>query len=89
MSRRRFLQTSLLAGAGVAAGALDGAAPLVAQSKAPAIGRTPIRILMGGYGPANTSFSLALKQIGDRLTAKFGKDVDIKDRKSTRLNSSH
>ena len=33
---------------------------------------------MGGYGPANTGFSLALKKIGDRLSAKFGDQVDIK-----------
>jgi TRAP-type C4-dicarboxylate transport system substrate-binding protein len=33
---------------------------------------------MGGYGPPTTSFSLALKGIGDRLEAKFGDDVDIK-----------
>ena len=78
MSRRRFLQTSLLAGAGVATGAFEGGARAAAQGKAPAIGRPPFRILMGGYGPPNTSFSLALKQIGDRLTAKFGKDVDVK-----------
>ena len=33
---------------------------------------------MGGYGPATTGFSLALKRIGDRLKAKFGGDVDVK-----------
>ena len=33
---------------------------------------------MGGYGPASTGFSLALKQIGDRLEAKFGDDVEVK-----------
>ena len=33
---------------------------------------------MGGYGPATTGFSLALKKMGDRLTAKFGHDVDVK-----------
>jgi tripartite ATP-independent transporter DctP family solute receptor len=33
---------------------------------------------MGGYGPASTGFSLALKRIGDRLTARFGNEVDIK-----------
>ena len=33
---------------------------------------------MGGYGPPTTSFSLAMKQIGDRLQAKFGKAVDVK-----------
>ena len=33
---------------------------------------------MGGYGPPTTGFSLALKMMGDRLDAKFGKDVDVK-----------
>jgi tripartite ATP-independent transporter DctP family solute receptor len=33
---------------------------------------------MGGYGPASTGFSLALKRIGDRLTARFGDELDVK-----------
>lgn len=37
-----------------------------------------IQIRMGGYGPATTCFSKALKFIGDRLQAEFGKDVDVK-----------
>lgn len=38
----------------------------------------PITIRMGGYGPPMTSFSRALKFIGDRLKAQFGDRVDIK-----------
>ena len=38
----------------------------------------PIQIRMGGYGPASTGFSRALKFIGDRLAAEFGDEVDIK-----------
>src|SRR5579872_1222032 len=38
----------------------------------------PIQIRMGGYGPPTTGFSLALKRIGDRLTARFGDAVDIR-----------
>jgi tripartite ATP-independent transporter DctP family solute receptor len=38
----------------------------------------PIQIRMGGYGPASTGFSRALKRIGDRLAAEFGPRVDIK-----------
>src|SRR5256885_13680867 len=38
----------------------------------------PIQIRMGGYGPATTGFSRALKFIGDRLTAEFGDGVDVK-----------
>jgi len=37
-----------------------------------------MQIRMGGYGPATTCFSKALKFIGDRLTAEFGADIDIK-----------
>jgi TRAP-type transport system periplasmic protein len=38
----------------------------------------PIKIRMGGYGPASTGFSRALKFIGDRLEAEFGPRVEIK-----------
>jgi tripartite ATP-independent transporter DctP family solute receptor len=38
----------------------------------------PIQIRMGGYGPATTGFSRALKFIGDRLQAEFGDLVDVK-----------
>jgi TRAP-type C4-dicarboxylate transport system substrate-binding protein len=38
----------------------------------------PIRIRMGGYGPATTSFSRGLKLIGDRLAAALGDEVDVK-----------
>ena len=38
----------------------------------------PIQIRMGGYGPANTGFSRALKFIGDRLEREFGDRVQIK-----------
>jgi TRAP-type C4-dicarboxylate transport system substrate-binding protein len=37
-----------------------------------------IQIRMGGYGPATTGFSRALKRIGDRLEAQFGDRVEIK-----------
>lgn len=37
-----------------------------------------IQIRMGGYGPATTGFSKALKFIGDRLVAEFGDRVDVK-----------
>ena len=33
---------------------------------------------MGGYGPPTTTHSRALKMIGDRLEAEFGKAVDVK-----------
>src|SRR5882672_3933780 len=38
----------------------------------------PIQIRMGGYGPATTGFSRALKFIGDRLEAQLGDRVQVK-----------
>ena len=38
----------------------------------------PIQIRMGGYGPATTGFSRALKFIGDRLERQFGDRVQVK-----------
>ncbi len=38
----------------------------------------PIEIRLGGYGPATTTFSRALKLIGDRLKATFGDHVEIR-----------
>ncbi|HET9664574.1 MAG TPA: TRAP transporter substrate-binding protein [Burkholderiales bacterium] len=38
----------------------------------------PIQIRMGGYGPAGTTCSRALKVLGDRIEADFGDAVDIK-----------
>src|SRR5712672_2611139 len=38
----------------------------------------PIQIRMGGYGPATTGFSRALKRIGDQLAAEFGDRVEVK-----------
>ena len=37
-----------------------------------------IQICMGGYGPATTTHSRALKMIGESLAAQFGKAVDIR-----------
>ncbi len=79
MLRRDFLKSSAIAGAGALAGGAGTSPARAGQLVAPAIViKKPTRIVMGGYGPATTGFSLALKKIGDRVTAKFGKDVDVK-----------
>ncbi len=79
MSRRRFLKASALIGAGAVASGFPVAPASAAQQKAPTSAtKKPIKILMGGYGPPTTGFSLALKMMGDRLQAKFGKDVEVK-----------
>src|SRR5687768_13298436 len=75
MIRRRFLKTSVLAGAGAMASAL---VDVTAAQQAPNAAKRPIRILMGGYGPASNGFSLSMKKIGDRLEAKFPGQVEVK-----------
>ena len=37
-----------------------------------------MQLRIGGYGPATTCFSLALKRIGDRLEAGFGDEIEVK-----------
>ena len=37
----------------------------------------PIRITLGGYGPANTTCSRGIKVIGDTIAAQFGSEVKI------------
>src|SRR5262245_26382352 len=72
MSRRRFLKTVALMGAGAMAGGLSAGRRASAQQTAlPSATKRPIRIVLGGYGPSSTGFSLGLKRIGDRLTARF------------------
>jgi TRAP-type C4-dicarboxylate transport system substrate-binding protein len=37
-----------------------------------------IQLRFGGYGPATTCFSLALKRIGDRLEARYGDEIEVR-----------
>ncbi len=79
IERRRFLKESALIGAAAMATGFEGPPALGAARQATSSpNKRPIRILMGGYGPATTGFSLAIKRIGDRLSAKFGDQLDIK-----------
>jgi tripartite ATP-independent transporter DctP family solute receptor len=79
MLRRQLLKTTALAVAGAMAGGLSGPKTAAGQQTAPASAtKRPIRIVMGGYSPSSTAFSLALKRIGDRLKAGLGGEVDIK-----------
>jgi len=39
--------------------------------------QAPIKIVMGGYGPASTGFSKSLKFIGDRLEVEFGDRIAV------------
>ena len=79
MRRRDFLKTPAVVGAGALASGMGRVEARAGAQHAPAVAlRKPMRVLMGGYSPADNGFSLALKRIGDRLTAKFGRDVDVK-----------
>ena len=78
MSRRRFLQASALIGAAAVTGGFRGPRGAAAQSPSRPAAKGPIRIVMGGYSPPTTGFSLALKMMGDRLEKKFGKDVEVR-----------
>jgi len=79
MLRRRFLKSSALVGAATLAGrCVATAAAAVPQGPPSGPAKRRTRILMGGYGPPSTGFSLALKKIGDRLEARFGDEVEVK-----------
>ncbi len=79
MSRRRFLKSSALIGAATMAGRFVATASGAVQQPPPTgSAKRRIRILMGGYGPPSTGFSLAIKKIGDRIEASFGDGVEVK-----------
>jgi TRAP-type C4-dicarboxylate transport system substrate-binding protein len=79
MWRRRFLASSALIGAAAVTERFVAAATGAVQQPPPSgAAKRRIRILMGGYGPPSTGFSLALKKIGDRLEARFGDEVEVK-----------
>ena len=86
MNRRDFLMTGAIAG-GASLGGVMAAAQNKPGGKTTQTGTGnakpqrptgPIRIIMGGYGPPNTGFSLALKRMGDQLKAKFGNTIEVK-----------
>jgi TRAP-type transport system periplasmic protein len=77
MLRRRFLEASAAIGAAAVGDRWLGTA--LAQDKSPTkAGKPRTRIIMGGYSPASTGFSVGLKMIGDRLQSRFGDEVEIK-----------
>jgi TRAP-type C4-dicarboxylate transport system substrate-binding protein len=79
MSRRAFLKATARAGAGAIAATVTPTGAAAAQDSAAPPARRPIQIVMGGYGPASSGFSLAMKTIGDRLQATFRGQVDVKN----------
>ena len=77
MYRRQFLKASALVGGGLIAGAPAFTTSAKQPGKAD-MGNKPTRIILAGYGPSTSSFSQGLKRIGDRLSARFGDDVEIR-----------
>src|ERR1041385_8385063 len=77
MLRRRFLEASAALGAAALGGHVAAAEPAQGGSE-PKSAKRRTRIIMGGYSPASTGFSVALKMIGDRLQSRFGDEVEIK-----------
>lgn len=75
MSRRSFLKASALVGTSIAASHFGISAVSAQQNRRP---DSPVRIIMAGYGPATTSFSLALLRMGDRVEARFKGDVEVR-----------
>ncbi len=75
---RSLLKSSAVAGAVALLATLTLPASYAQQSMSGDSAERPIRIIMGGYGPPTTSFSVALKQIGDRLEAKFPGQVEVR-----------
>lgn len=76
LSKRQFLKSATLLGAGGLAAALAPSAGNAQQSPASGTSNRPGRIRMAGYSPSTTSFSRGLTHIGERLQAEFGADVD-------------
>jgi len=76
MFKRSFLKA--FASAMALGGLLTMPASHAQQAMSGGTAERPIRIIMGGYGPPTTSFSVAFKEIGDRLEAKFGDQVEVR-----------
>jgi TRAP-type C4-dicarboxylate transport system substrate-binding protein len=75
MQRRNFLKTSAMIGGGLITGVYG--LPIVNAQQSSSTNK-PTRIILGGYGPATSSFSKGLKLIGDRLESRLGEDVEAK-----------
>ncbi len=75
---RSLLKSSAVAGAIALLATLTLPASYAQQSMSGDSAERPIRIIMGGYWPPTTSFSVALKEIGDRLEAKFPGQVEVR-----------
>ena len=77
-SKRRFLKTLALAGAGGGLAASIGPATANAQqSPSPPASSRPGRVRLAGYSPATTSFSRGMRHIGERIQTEAGDGIDV------------
>ncbi len=75
-SKRRFLKSMALAGAGGLAASLG---PVLgnAQQPSPAASGRARRVRLAGYSPSTTSFSRGMRHIGERVQSEAGGDIDV------------
>ena len=76
-SKRRFLKSMALAGAGGLAASLGPATGNAQQTSSTAASNRPGRVRLAGYSPSTTSFSRGLGHIGERVQSEAGGDIDV------------
>ena len=76
-SKRRFLKSMALAGAGGLAASLGPATGNAQQTSSTAASNRPGRVRLAGYSPSTTSFSRGLGHIGERVQSEAGGRIDV------------
>lgn len=76
-SKRRFLKSMALAGAGGLAASLGPATANAQQTPSAAGSNRPGRVRLAGYSPATTSFSRGMWHIGERIQAEAGGGLNV------------
>ena len=76
-SKRRFLKSMALAGAGGLAASIVPAGGNAQQTSPPAASNRPGRVRLAGYSPSTTSFSRGLSHIGERIQTEAGDGIDV------------
>ena len=76
-SKRRFLKSIALAGAGGLAASLGPATANAQQIPSPAASARPGRVRLAGYSPSTTSFSRGLGHIGERIQAEASGELAV------------
>ena len=76
-SKRRFLKSMALAGAGGLAASLVPTTGNAQQTPSPATSNRPGRVRLAGYSPSTTSFSRGMRHIGERIQAEAGGGLNV------------